>query len=365
MSEKNVNTIDDILKRSSSPWMDGSGNASDVVISSRVRLARNLANIPFPHLLGDKDANILLGKVFDAADKIGPRGFGGPVFKVVLDNLSPLDRQVLVEKHLISPQHAENGRGKGLILRHDELVSIMINEEDHLRLQCLRSGLELEEAWILANGIDDQFSEFLEFAYDQRLGYLTACPTNAGTGLRASVMVHLRALSLTNEVSRVLNAVNRVGLVVRGLYGEGTEGQGDVFQISNQITLGQNEGEIIENLTLVANQVVSEEKRVQDFLIKNHRLEVEDRVFRALGVLSNARSISSAEAIKYWSDLRLGVEFGMVPGLTLQDVNEILVLSRPNFVQKAFNGEFSPAERDVRRAYLIREHLSKKLPGRD
>jgi len=361
LSGKRVDTLDDILKASSSPWMDGSGSMSDVVISSRVRLARNLADTPFPHLLGDKDADAVLGKVFDCADKIGERGFGGPVFKVVLDYLTPLDRQVLVEKHLISPQQAESGHGKGLILRHDELVSIMVNEEDHLRLQCLKSGLELEEAWILANGIDDLLSEFLELAYDERLGYLTACPTNVGTGLRASVMVHLRALALTNEVSRVLNAVNRVGLVVRGLYGEGTEGQGDVFQISNQITLGHTEKEIIENLVLVANQVVTEEKRVQDALLKNHRLEVEDRVFRALGVLSNARSISSAEAIKFWSDLRLGVEFGMIPNLTLKDVNEILVLSRPNFVQKVFNAEFSPGERDMRRAYLIRKHISGKM----
>ena len=365
MSAKRVNTLDDILKASASPWMDGNGSSSDVVISSRVRLARNLADTPFPHLLGDKDADAVLGKIFDCADKIGERGFGGPVFKVVLDDLMPLDRQVLVEKHLISPQQAESGHGKGLILRHDELVSIMVNEEDHLRLQCLKSGLELDEAWILANGIDDLLSEFLELAYDERLGYLTACPTNVGTGLRASVMVHLRALALTNEVSRVLNAVNRVGLVVRGLYGEGTEGQGDVFQISNQITLGHTEKEIIENLVLVANQVVTEEKRVQDALLKNHRLEVEDRVFRALGVLSNARSISSAEAIKFWSDLRLGVEFGMISGLTLKDVNEILVMSRPNFVQKVFSAEFSPGERDVRRAYLIREHISGKMSQGD
>jgi protein arginine kinase len=357
---KKISTLEDVLQNSSSPWMDGSGNLGDVVISSRVRLARNLDDVPFPHLLAQKDAALVLEKVFQAVDRVGERGFGGPVVKTDLKDLASLDRQILVEKHLISPQQAESGHGKGLALRLDESVSIMVNEEDHLRIQCLRSGLELDEAWILASGIDDMCDQILDFAYDEKLGYLTACPTNAGTGLRASVMVHLPALAVTNEVSRVLTAVNKVGLVVRGLYGEGTEGQGNVFQISNQITLGQTEKEIIENLSLVANQVVTEEKRVRNALFKNHRLEVEDRVFRALGILSNARVISSDEAIRLWSDLRLGVEFSMIPGLTISDANEILVLSRPNFVQKAFGREISPKDRDIKRADLIRKHLADK-----
>lgn len=358
MKGKKISTLEDVLRNSSSPWMDGGGELGDVVISSRARLARNLDDIPFPHLLSQKDADLVLEKVFDAVDRVGERGFGGPAIRADLKDLSPLDRQILVEKHLISPQQAESGYGKGLALRQDESVSIMVNEEDHLRIQCLCSGLELYEAWIVASGIDDLCDQILDFAYDEKLGYLTACPTNAGTGLRASVMVHLPALAVTNEVSRVLTAVNKVGLVVRGLYGEGTEGQGNVFQISNQITLGQTEKEIIENLSLVANQVVTEEKRVRDALYKNHRLDVEDRVFRALGILSNARVITSDEAIKLWSDLRLGVEFHMVPEITISEVNEILVLSRPNFVQKAFGKALSPKQRDIKRADLIRKHLT-------
>ncbi|QUL97748.1 MAG: protein arginine kinase [Candidatus Fermentithermobacillus carboniphilus] len=360
MKQDRAFALDSILNNPSSPWMDGSGNLADVVISSRVRLARNLKDTPFPHLLEEKEADQVLDRVFSAVDLIGPRGFGGEIIKVRLDNLSLLDRQVLVEKHLISPQHAESGFGKGLILRQDEAVSIMVNEEDHLRIQCLHSGLELDEAWILASGIDDLCDELLDFAYDERIGYLTSCPTNVGTGLRASVMVHLPALAMANEVSRVLAAVNKLGLVVRGIYGEGTEGQGNVFQISNQISLGQTEKEIIENLSLVAKQVVSEEKRVREGLFKNRRAELEDRVFRALGILSNARRMTSNEAIRLWSDLRLGVEFEMIPGLTMKDTNQILVLSRPNYVQRTAGKSLQPEERDTRRAELIRRHLANR-----
>lgn len=360
MKGKKAEMFQHILQNSSSPWMDGSGDLGNVVISSRVRLARNLEDIPFPHLLSEKDADLILKRVFRAVRAVGEQGFGGPVIEVGLSDLSPMDCQVLVEKHLISPQHAQGRLGKGVVLRHDEIVSVMVNEEDHLRLQVLRSGLELDEAWVLANGIDDLCEKGLDYAYNERIGYLTSCPTNAGTGLRASVMVHLPALAIANEISRVLTAVNKVGLVVRGLYGEGTEGQGNVFQISNQVTLGQTEKEIIENLSLVAKQVVGEEVRVRETLFKDHRVEIDDRVFRALGILSNARKITSSEAIKLWSDLRLGVDFYMIPTLTISDVNEILVLSRPNYVQKASRTALTARERDIRRADLIRKHLSSK-----
>ncbi len=358
MQYKNTGAFQDILRNSSSPWMDGSGSLGNVVISSRVRLARNLKNVPFPHLLSAKDADLVLRKVFHIADNVGEKGFGGSIIQTDFADTSPLDCQVLVEKHLISPEHAEKKAGKGLILRQDESVAIMINEEDHLRLQVLHSGLELNEAWVLINGIDDLFEQGLEYAYDTRIGYLTSCPTNAGTGLRASVMVHLPALGIANEISRVLTAVNKVGLVVRGFYGEGTKGQGNVFQISNQVTLGQTEKEIIENLSLVVKQVVSEEIRIRQSVLKNHRVDVEDRVFRALGILSNARKITSDESLRLWSDLRLGAEFSMVSDLSISDINEILVLSRPNYLQKIFGSNLTARERDVHRADLIRKHLT-------
>jgi len=364
MNAREESLLDAIVKNSSSPWMDGSGDLADVVISSRVRLARNLTDVPFPHLMEERQAREVLDRAFAAVKAISAKAAKGAFAElgaIDLEDISPLDRQVLVEKHLMSPQHAQPGFGKGLITRPDEKVSIMVNEEDHVRLQCLYSGLELDEAWITASGIDDLLDERLDFAYDDRRGFLTACPTNAGTGLRASVMIHLPALALGDEVSRVLAAVNKLGLVVRGLFGEGTEGQGNVFQVSNQITLGQTEKEIIENLSLVAKQVVAEEKRFRDTLIKTQRSGLEDRIFRAWGILSNARSMSSQEAVKLWSDVRLGVELGMMPGVDVRRANEILVIAQPSFVQRTTGKAMPPEERDTRRADLIRQHL---LPSR-
>lgn len=359
MNEKGTPTIENIMNSSSSTWMNGQGQLSDVVISSRVRLARNIKDVPFPHLLDEAQAKKVLGDVFEAVNRVSRKDSWGNLVTLDLGELSAIERQVLVEKHLISPQHAEKGHGKGLAVRPDETVAIMVNEEDHIRLQVLASGLELDEAYIVANGLDDLLDEMLDFAFDDRIGYLTACPTNVGTGLRASVMVHLPALSLGNETSRVLTAVNKLGLVIRGLYGEGTNGQGNVFQISNQITLGQSEKDIIENISLVAKQVVSEEKRIRDILFKTKRAELEDKVFRSYGILTNARMMSSEEAIRLWSDVRLGVVLGIIPGLRLTEINEILVLSRPNFVQRIAGRSLPPEERDIRRAELIRRKLVK------
>ena len=357
MKDKRKDILETIVGSSSSPWMDGSGNLADVVVSSRVRLARNLRETPFPHLLEERGAKETQKRIFKAIESVNKKGTWGELTAIDLADLSPLFLQVFVENHLMIPQHAGPGPGKGLATRPDERVSIMVNEEDHLRIQCLFSGLELDEAWITASGTDDLLDEGLEFAYDDTIGFLTACPTNAGTGLRASVMVHLPALAIGDEVSRVLAAVNKLGLVIRGLYGEGTEGKGNVFQISNQITLGQTEKEIIENLSLVAKQVVAEEKRFRENLYKTRRVELEDRIFRAWGILSNARSMSSTEAVKLWSDVRLGVELDMMPGIDVRGINEILVLAQPSFVQRCVGKELATEERDVKRAELIRKHL--------
>lgn len=361
MNSKREDLLGTIVKNSSSLWMDGSGDLSDVVISSRVRLARNLHDVPFPHLLQEVQARQVQEGVFAAVKGVNDKAAKGSFSElhcIDLEKVSPLDRQVLVEKHLMSPQHAQAGFGKGIITRFDERVSIMVNEEDHLRLQCLYSGLELDEAFVTASGIDDLLDERLDFAFDDRYGFLTACPTNVGTGLRASLMVHLPALAMGDEVSRVLATVNKLGLVVRGLFGEGSEGQGNVYQVSNQITLGQTEKEIIENLSLVAKQVVAEEKRFREMLLKTQRAALEDRIFRAWGILSNARSMSSQEAVKLWSDVRLGVELGMMSSLDGISANQILVIAQPNFVQKSVGKAMPPDERDARRADLIRQHLS-------
>ncbi len=357
MNGKDKDALNVIIENSSSPWMNGSGDLADVVISSRVRLARNLRDTAFPHLLEQSLAEEVEKRVFSAVSDINAKGTLGELLCVDLASIPSLDRLVLVEKHLMSPQHAEKGFGKGLVTRRDERVSIMVNEEDHLRIQCLYSGLELDEAWVAASGTDDLLDERLDFAYDDTAGFLTACPTNVGTGLRASVMVHLPALAIGDQVARVLAAVNKLGLVVRGTYGEGTEGKGNVFQVSNQITLGQTEKEIIENLLLVVKQVVAEEKRYRDSLQKSRRVELEDRIFRAWGTLTNARKMSSSEAVKFWSDVRLGVELGFMPGIDVKSINEILVISQPHFVQKTIGEAVGSDERDMARADLIRKHL--------
>ncbi|MGI6643012.1 MAG: protein arginine kinase [Bacillota bacterium] len=357
MKDKERSALETIISSPSSPWMDGTGSLADVVISSRVRLARNLRDVPFPHRLEETQAKEVQARIFGAISELNAKGTWGELLIIDLGSVSPLDRLVLVEKHLMSPQHAEPGHGKGLATRSDEKVAIMVNEEDHLRIQCLYSGLELDEAWITASGTDDLLDEKLGFAYDETAGFLTACPTNAGTGLRASVMVHLPALAIGDEVSRVLSAVNKLGLVVRGIYGEGTEAKGNVFQISNQITLGQTEKEIIENLSLVAKQVVAEEKKYRDSLLKTKRSEVEDRIFRAWGILTNARKMTSSEAWQRWSDVRLGIELDIMPGIDIRTINEILVISQPNFVQKTVGKALASEERDILRAGLIRKHL--------
>ena len=360
MRPKKTAVLEKLMTGFASQWMDGNCSLSDVVISSRVRLARNLKDKPFPHLLEEKEAKQVEERILKAIETVKKYNSWGNMVSIDLSELTPLDRNVLVEKHLISPQHAKGGFGSAVAIKPDETVSIMVNEEDHLRIQALASGLELEEAIIVAGGIDDLLDAEIDFAYDEKAGYLTACPTNVGTGLRASVMVHLPALAVADETSRVLTAVNKVGLVVRGIYGEGTEGQGNVFQISNQITLGQTEKEIIENLALVAKQVVAEEKRVREGLYKNHKTKIEDRVFRSLGILANARILSSGEAIKLWSDVRLGLELGMLPMMKMKEINQILVLSGPNYVQKVSGKAMTPEERDIKRADLIRKHLDGK-----
>jgi protein arginine kinase len=358
MSSKGKNFLNDIVTSSSSPWMDGAGELSEVVISSRVRLARNLKDISFPHLMEETAAKKVRDTVFSAIEEINKKGSWSHLLPVDLSQVSGIDRQVLVEKHLMSPQHAQEGLGKGLAVSKDEKVSIMVNEEDHLRIQCLYSGLELEEAWITASGIDDLLDAQLDFAYDANIGFLTACPTNVGTGLRASIMVHLPALTIREEVARVIGAVNKVGFVVRGLYGEGTAGKGNVFQMSNQVTLGHDEKEIIDNLSVVAKQVIAEEKRAREALQKSKRVELEDRIMRSLGILSNARIMTSSEAVRLWSDVRLGVDLGFIPGLSVKETNEILVLSQPNFVQKCGGRIMCAEERDIERARLIRERFS-------
>ncbi|MBC9785220.1 protein arginine kinase [Heliobacterium chlorum] len=338
-------------------WMEGTGKESDIVISSRVRLARNICAVPFPHGAKEEQLQGVVREVEQAINDPQVQQASGGLVSVELQDLNPLDRAVLVDKHLISPQHAEETRGKGLVLSPDEAVSVLINEEDHLRVQCIYPGLQLEEAWALASRIDDVLESKLDFAFDEKLGYLTACPTNVGTGLRASVMMHLPALVLTNQATRALASLSQLGMTVRGLYGEGTEATGNLFQISNQVTLGRSEEEIISNLMVIATQLIDHERMARQVLLKETKDQLEDRVCRAFGTLAHARIMTTNEAMTLLSNVRLGIDLGIIKGISPRVLNEMLVLTRPAFLQKMAGRELSAFERDVQRASLIRERF--------
>jgi len=345
------------VNSSHSHWMDAGGPSGDIVISSRVRIARNLAGIAFPHLLNDaKSRDVIHAVRLAIEDKEAVKKIGDLELSL-LSELSPVERQILVDKHLISPDLLNSFERKAVVLRDDEVISIMVNEEDHLRIQCLLPGLQLKEAWDLVDQVDDGLEKTLDYAFSEKLGYLTACPTNVGTGMRASVMLHLPALKLVKQLGGVLNAISKVGLTVRGLFGEGTEALSDLFQISNQITLGQSEEEIINNLITVASQIVSQEQAARRALYKDSHEFIEDRVYRAYGVLKYAHILSYEETMRLFSDLRLGMEMGLVSGIPSRLLNELMVRIRPAFLIKLAGREMSAHQRDIYRAKMIREEF--------
>jgi protein arginine kinase len=345
------------VQQALSEWMQEDGPESGVVLSSRVRLARNLRGSPFPMLSAPAQSQAVMEQLLGVAENGLLNGLG-PIDFIRLNELTELEKLVLVEKHLISPNLAHESRNGALILSQNEDISIMINEEDHLRIQCMRSGFQIRKAWETANLIDDVFEEQIDYAFDENRGYLTSCPTNVGTGIRASVMLHLPALVLTGQINRILSAVTQVGLAVRGLYGEGSEATGNLFQVSNQITLGQSEKEIIENLHQVARQIIEHEKAARTRLLSESRIRVEDRVRRSYGILSHAAIMDSKEAAQRLSDIRLGVHLGLLPQVDERMLNELLVSTQPGFLQQTYGEALHPEQRDMTRADLIRSRLA-------
>lgn len=342
----------------SSEWMRGEGPEADIILSSRVRLARNLAQFPFPILSTDSQAKELRDRVAQAIHQPGWDAYGR--FEMIpMEQLTPLEKRVLVEKHLLSPALAEESRYGGVILSENESISIMINEEDHLRIQCLYPGLQLRQALQLATKIDDLLEQSLVYAFDEKWGYLTSCPTNVGTGIRGSVMIHLPGLILSQQINRILSAISKVGLVVRGIYGEGSEAQGNLFQISNQITLGLTEEEIIDNIHRVVSQIVSQERAARQHLLQQSRVQLENRVFRSLGILSHARIIDSKEAAQRLSDVKLGIDLGLIRDVPANIMSELLIKTQPGFLQQMAGRTLAGEERDVVRAQMIRNWLAK------
>jgi len=343
-----------------SRWMEGSGPETDIVLSSRVRVARNLKGYSFSCLASNEQNSEVLGKVREIAGSIDE--FKSFTFWLMKD-LSDLEKQALVEKHLVSPLLARESKQGALLLRDDEAISIMINEEDHLRLQVILPGLQLEETWREADYYDSLLEKELEYAFDEHYGYLTACPTNVGTGLRVSVMLHLPALIMTRQINRLLGALSQVGLAVRGLYGEGSEIVGNLVQISNQVTLGHSEEEIVGNLGGMIRQVIEQEQEARQALLDKKRAQMADRAWRALGLLKYAQVMSSQEAIQLISDLRLGYDLGLIKTIDHRLLNELLILIRPACLQLLANRELSGSERSLERPVQIKEALERHNPG--
>jgi protein arginine kinase len=329
---------------------------NDVVLSSRVRLARNIKDIPFPSIMKDSDAENVIDIVKKAV--YSNEILSAQFIEYDMKNINPIERQSLVERHLISPDLAQNTKNGYALIKKDNTVSILINEEDHLRIQTIMKGLNLKEAWNIADKIDDLLEENINYAYNEKIGYLTSCPTNVGTGIRASVMVHLPALSITGQIGNILNSVVKIGIAVRGMYGEGTQSLGDIYQLSNQVTLGQREIEIIENLEGVVKQIINNERKARNDLFTIRRVQMEDRVGRAYGLISNARVLSTQEYMKLMSDVRLGAVLKIID-IDIKEIDELTTNIQPGNLQKILGKQVDPYERDIKRA----EYVVQKIKG--
>jgi protein arginine kinase len=350
------NTVDVFLNQPSE-WFQGKGPESEIVFSSRIRLARNVKSFPFFGKLGAEEQEDII-ELMESTMTAAPSLKNAHYFR--FNNLTELDRQFLLERHLISREHAGEKGEKAVLVSPDESISLMVLEEDHLRLQAFESGFKLTEAWERINKIDSELEKNLEYSFSPTFGYLTACPTNVGTGLRASCMLHLPSLVLTKQVHKVLQALSKLNLAARGLYGEGTQATGNFFQISNQMTLGQQEDEIIENLASVIRQVIEHEKEARQYLKEKRKAKFEDQIWRALGTLKSARVISSSEATQLLSLIQLGMLMELIDSnLTRQELNWLFLLIQPAHLQKITGKTLNSSERDTRRAELIRQKLAK------
>jgi protein arginine kinase len=330
------------------------GPHNRIVMSSRVRLARNLKGFAFPGWAKKPERIRALEVIRPAVEGLPQMGDS---FSETMDNLTALEKTLLVERHLISREHAAKNVGSGLVVNHEESLCVMINEEDHLRMQALRPGLQLRSAWLAIDQVDSALEKRLDYAFSTDLGYLTACPTNLGTGIRVSAMLHLPALVLSEQINQIIQAVNKLGLAVRGLYGEGTEAFGNVFQVSNQMTLGEAETDIVERLNKVLTQLIEHEENARGSLLEKKPKMVFNHIGRAYGTLANAHSITSKETMNLLSLMRLGIDLGMFPGAERALVDELFIVTQPAHLQKQFTEKLSAEERDVLRADMLRDRL--------
>ena len=335
-------------------WLRGTGPNSNIVMSSRIRLARNVEKVPFPNR-ASKD---VLVEVLRAVEEVIPQlDYFKDATLYRMSDLDNIDKQFLVERHLMSHEHASNTEGKALLISKEEVLSVMINEEDHIRLQVMQSGFNLEETWKIINAIDDKLSKKLRFAFSSNWGYLTACPTNTGTAMRGSVMLHLPALVMTKQINKVLSAIAKLSFASRGFYGEGTQARGNIYQISNQVSLGHSEEDILQNINGLIRQVIEQEEQARQALLLQNKHMLSDKIFRSLGVLKNAHIISSQETIELLSMVRMGIDLGIVDSIDRRVINTLFIMIQPAHLQKIEGKKLTASARDVKRASVIREKL--------
>jgi len=337
-----------------SRWYEEKLCDNGIIISSRIRLARNLKNYPFPNRINETQAEEVIEKVKGAI--INERTPLSEEFEFVdMTNTRPVKKRQLMERHAISPLLLSKQGKCGVLLKNDETVSIMLNEEDHIRIQTVFSGENIDEAWHLADKIDDLIEESVEYAHSEKYGYITACPTNMGTGLRASFMMHLPFLERTGNIKNIYSAVSKFGVTLRGIYGEGSEALGSIYQLSNQITLGQSEEEIIKNLKNVAAFVKEQETKIRERCLEKDRIDIEDRIYRSAGILASARKISGAEAMKHLSNIREGYILGFkdIPMLK-ETIYNIMINIQPGNVQLTGDIDADANKRDEMRAEYLR-----------
>ncbi len=332
-------------------WLNNSGKDRDVVVSSRVRLARNLSSYNFPVKMTSEDMDGVYEDVVSAL-----KGEEFTSFRI--KDIPYLEKMMLVEKHVISPALIEKIEGGGFSMTGDETETVMINEEDHIRIQVLDSGLSLENAWKRADELDNLLERTVEYAFNEKVGYLTACPTNLGTGMRVSIMIHLPALEITRQVNNVLSTVTQFGLAVRGVYGEGTKAMGSLYQISNQITMGNREESIVRKIENIAAQISEKERMARKYLLEKDRTGFEDRIFRAYGILKNARKISQEEAAKLLSYVKLGINAGIIENNDINELDKLFIGIQPASIQFAERKEMNMDERDIKRATILRDEIN-------
>ncbi len=349
-----MNDVIDEMAKKLAVWLSGEGKDSDIIISSRARLARNLQNIPFVDRASEDEQKSIISKVLLAAENVHQLKDG---LYFGMSSIGLADRQFFVERRLISTDFVDKENPRGVLFSKDEKASVMINEEDHLRIQLIYPGFSLDEAWYHIRQVDEEFSQHLDYAFSNRFGYLTACPTNVGTGVRLSVFIHLPVLTFTREIEKIFAEMIPAGIAVRGFYGEGSKIIGNFFQISNQYTLGCTEQGILDRMMPLINRFIVQEREAREKIINDQRIIIEDKIYRAIGILSKSKILTSMEFLDLLSALRLGVDMNIFSKIEGRIFNELMVQTQPVHIQKLKGEKMSELERDIFRANLVREKL--------